>query len=476
MNTFIAILILLIPVAVCYFEGWKLTPLVHMSVTLAFILLGYGELDADHGTNTLLTYSLAVACFLAGYFLPRAIKRGQKVDSDLTAATVHPKRSARSILIFVVIVSSLAIYHFVVQGIPFLSDNPEIARFDFASSGLFGIPGRMFLFGMPFCAIFVGLAAHRNLMPVSRKLLIGVWLIYVLTNIIGGFKGGLVNVLGLMFLMRTVSGKPITVIRMVGGWRLMVALLAVLYGAIVAFTYNTVSSQFQSFQDVIPYMTSRLTTGSAQPGYLALRRFGTEGSGGEQFGQDVRYFLDKYLGFAFSRGRGSEFLVPFEKEMSAAMTGESLTQSTFIVPVTVGAYPELVVNLGIPAACLGLFLSGFLFSDLQRRAQTSNNAFKSTVFAFAVFFLQMYVVNGDLMYDVFNFVLMSLLLSSIYYFCSVLFGSKSAASRHLYEIPPRGLNVVARTGGTRAGAIPGSLPLPMRGQTGRGRTWTQGKR
>src|SRR5581483_156043 len=203
----IAILLLFIPAIVCYWEKWTLTPLVFTTFFLSFILVGYSELDRSNGSNTLLGYFIGTACFLAGYFCFGFMKRAERVASVAGARGVRAKRNDPAIMLFAIIVSSLAIYHIMAVGIPALSRNPDMARWDFTSSGLFGVPGRMYLFGMPFLAILVSTARDRNLAPVSSKLVAFVWIVFSLVNAGGGFKGGLVKVVGVMLLVAAVSNK-----------------------------------------------------------------------------------------------------------------------------------------------------------------------------------------------------------------------------------------------------------------------------
>jgi len=117
----------------------------------------------------------------------------------------------------VVVIIGLAAYHLVMVGIPILTGNVEVTRFDFTSSGLFGIPGRMYLFGLPFAVLLVSIGAGRNLLPVSRRLLVATWGAYILANLVGGLKGGMVNVLVTALLVAAVAGRPITMKRILAG-------------------------------------------------------------------------------------------------------------------------------------------------------------------------------------------------------------------------------------------------------------------
>jgi hypothetical protein len=92
-----------------------------------------------------------------------------------------------------------------------------------------------------------------------------------------------------------------------------------------------------------------------------------------------------------------------------------LSEDSFIVPVTIGAFPELCVNFGVAGAMAAMSIAGLLFSYLFVRSQTCSNVLGTAVYAFGLQMMQVYIGNGGLMYALFNFVLMSILLACIYF-------------------------------------------------------------
>jgi len=324
------------------------------------------------------------------------------------------RQSAPGVIVFSSLVVILTFYHFLVSGVPLLSDDVETARFDFTSSGLFGIPGRMFLFGLPFTVLLVSSAAFRKLAPISRQLLYFVWLSYIATSLLGGFKGGLVAVLTIVLLARSAVGRPLSLRRAVVGWRLFVIIAALLYCAGISFRYRSLG--LTSPGDVIPYLAGRVTTSAAAPGYLVFSRYGMDGTGGAHYAQDANYFLRKYLPFVFS---DDGVTLPFDKTISVALYHTPISGRTFIVPVTVGAFPELVSNIGVGAAMIGMFLVGAFISYFLSRSQRSRGAFQSALFALTVNLLQIYILNGNLIYTCFNLVFVGLLLFGLYCACHI---------------------------------------------------------
>ncbi len=407
-------LILLLPLVTLWWESAKLTPLVVTSISLTPVLLGYAEFDALNGTSTALMYCAAVACLVVGHLIHQSWRRLRPLAAAPSSLDNLPRRSTPGVIVFSSIVIFLTFYHFFVSGVPLLSEDVETARFDFTSSGLFGIPGRMFLFGLPFTVLLVSTAAFRKLMPVSRKLFYFVWLSYIATSLLGGFKGGLVAVLTIMLLAQSVVSRPLSLRRAVVGWRVFVLVGALLYCGLISFRYRSLG--LTSPGDVIPYLAARATTSAAAPGYLVFSRYGTDGTGGDHYAQDATYFLRKYLPFIFP---DDGVTLPFDKTVSAALYHTPISSTSFIVPVTVGAFPELVSNVGVGAAMAGMFLVGVCISYFVSRAQLSSGAFQSALFALTVNLLQIYILNGNLVYTCFNLVLVGLLLFGLYCACHI---------------------------------------------------------
>lgn len=434
MNALTVALILLLPLVALWWESARLTPLVVTSLYLTPILLGYSEFDQSSGSRTALMYCAGLGCFILGHIAHQGWCQLRVPSFFRPSGARLSARSSPPIVLFVLVVVGLAFYHFSAAGVPLVSDNVEVTRFDFTSSGLFGVPGRMFLYGLPFAVLLVSSAACRPRERVSRALLWFVWLSYALASLLGGFKGGLVAVIITMLLVRSVAGRPLSVRGVVAGWRVLVVIAAVSYCAVLSFWYRSLGLTNPS--DVIPYLAARATVNAAAPGYLVFLRYGTSGTGGELFGRDADYFLKKYFPFIPFR---DDTALPLDKTISAELNHIPVSSNLFIVPVTVGAFPELVANVGLTFALGGMMFVGWFFSYLMGRARGCRTAFRSAVLALAVHFLQMYMVYGNLMYIVFNFALMAAMLSALYGTCRM--------ARYLWrEVPALAGPAVGRRG------------------------------
>jgi len=432
MSVLAILLILLIPIVTLCLESARLTPLVVTSLYLTPILFGYAELDARNDTHTSLLYCAAASCFIVGYLTHEKFRHRRRALIASSDRLHSPSRTAPGLRLFGWIVVMLTAYHFVVAGVPLFSADIETSRFDFTSSGLLGIPGRMFLFGLPFTVLLVTVASGGKLLQVSRAFVIFAWCAYAAANLLGGFKGGLVSVLTTMLLARSITSRPLSLRRMVVGWRIVVIVIALLYGGVISLRYRSLG--LNSPADVVPYLAARATVSAAEPGYLVFARFGTDGTGGELFTQDTKYFLTKYLPFLPLE---QSVAFPFEKTISAALSRTPISSTAFIVPVTIGAFPELVANLGIGIALSGMFLIGVVLSHLVSRAQRCTTALKGALFALAVYFLQIYILNGDLVYSFLNLSLMGVLLLLLYGVCQCPWMSFGAIEPRRFHARPR---------------------------------------
>jgi hypothetical protein len=413
MSILLAVFVVLFPLLILVVESSKLTPIVITSALLSLSLLGYVVLDVLNSSAFAALWAVGMVSFVAGYYLHRFYAEAGAKTEALEAKAASDRQSSPGLTLFVVIITGLAAYHLVMVGIPIFTDNVEVSRFDFTSSGLFGVPGRMYLFGLPFAVLLVSIGAGRKLLPVSRRLLVATWGAYIVANLLGGFKGGMVNVLVTALLVATVAGRPITVKRVLLDRYGLLVLFAIAFGAAISFTYESVG--VNSAGDSLLYLGSRTTVIAATPGYEALDQFGTEGSYGSYYWHDARYFISKYLPFL---GSSSDDALTLEKSVSSLISGTPSTGDEFLSPVTLGAFPELIVNVGILGAIAIMSCVGAGFSYLLLSAQHTHSALSAAVLAFVLQMTQIYVLNGNLMYAAINCALMSALLVATFVTCT----------------------------------------------------------
>ena len=127
---------------------------------MAQILVGHAMLDQILEGSFWWAYALSAIAVIAGYYLvtPRYATAHQ-----LAMHAPREQLLARKTLVaFAGVISFFVAYHFIVGGVPLLSADVELARFNFSGSGLFGIPGRMYLFGLPFLVTYASYVAARD--------------------------------------------------------------------------------------------------------------------------------------------------------------------------------------------------------------------------------------------------------------------------------------------------------------------------
>lgn len=388
----IVLLISTIPlIIVLAAESLCLTPLVVVCGILMPIMFGYRIIDRSQGSNVTLTYVAAILCLLCGYYAARLLS--PRIAVNLAKRQENARRDKMPMRVLITVVFAFVIYHLVVGGIPLLSADPEIARFNITSSGLFGIPSRMFLFGFPFIVLTTTVAAIRTLPGISRKMLLIVWGAFLLASVSSGFKSSLLSVVITFLLACAVAGKPVRIKRILSAQGLVI--VATIVGSVfyVGSRYGTL--HIENLAEFENYAIARSTVIAAAPGYYALTDYKTAGFNDVQYLTDFRYYLGEYLPGASHQDTG---VMPLDKLVSSLLYNN---QRDFIVSVTVGAFPEMFVNMGT-AAYLGMFILGIIFYVIYRRARASSSLFGSGVYASVLYWMCVYVTNGSLIYYVLN--------------------------------------------------------------------------
>jgi len=168
----------------------------------------------------------------------------------------------------------------------------------------------------------------------------------------------------------------------------------VIYAVWISFQY--LSIDLASYVELADYVTARAVEIPTYPGYVALSEI-EERNFGAYYLDDARYFLGKYFGLPVSGG------IPLDRVVSSSIFGVAPDDGTFVVPVTVGAIPELSVNFGMVAACLGMGLWGGLFAQLSLNSQAATRQpFWRAAQIFLLFQMHTYLLNGGLIYLLIN--------------------------------------------------------------------------
>ena len=351
------------------------------------------------------TYATCFAGLLLGYLMfPQTRAPGAVPTIERANATTALENASRDRGVYAVVGATgiLALYHLVASGIPLFSSEIEVARFDFTSSGFFGVPGRMYLYGVPIAWILATTAAFYRGIRWHRY---PPWVLatgfYTLVSLLSGFKSGLSAMFTMMAIFAIqITGARITAVKLARKyWPALAA--AVLYGLYVAASYRTYqNSGTSTFRSIV----DRLTVVGAEPKLYALQ--GNIAISAENaIHGDFQYFISKYTGMA-TEGRYS-----FERAVSAHITGVDPSSDAWTTPVTVGGIPELVFSLGPYVSILAFFAIGVGVRRIQGGIFTFR---RSVVCAVIIYTFYMWITRGGLAYYLINLFAVSTLLTVLY--------------------------------------------------------------
>lgn len=401
--------LLLVATALAWSRG-RVTPIVLSAVALGLVLTGFVQLDQARGTAFWIPQASGVLALLLGYALAARQTRFRVTES--TEVRESRPADAAALAVFATVVLAFVAYHFIVGGFPLFSTNVEVARFDFTSSGVFGLPGRMFLFGLPFLVFFASAYLARHGGTVAQWTVRVVWLAYASAAVLAGFKGSVLMVLVVFLLVRASVGRPLHLRGLVAPKLMAVGAAAMLVALLIAFQYR--SLQLSSPGEAVSYLADRLTIIAAEPGYVAI----AELSGRDQpyIVNDFVYLLEKYTKTEIS----SEPTYPLELIVSARQAGLPLDGSTFIAPSTVGAFPSWYVDIGWMGATMAMLILGVLYAIAHAHAVRAAAPFSAALWGFAVYLIYIYGVNGGLAYWAVNGLAMAIMLTILWRLASWL--------------------------------------------------------
>lgn len=323
---------------------------------------------------------VAPALFLFGV----ALGAGRRVPGPGTDGRTANLRPALVAMAWVL--GALAIIHFSSVGVPLFSSSIETSRFDVGSSGLGGFPSRAVLYGLPIAALGA-LATHR---AETHRVTVALWLMFTVTQVFLGFKGGLVEVvlittLGVAIRFGRLSFRQLR-------WVGLGGLVAGGYITLVGTRYQTLAGGGSG----LDYILRRSTSDAIIAGYTALtaRPVGIPADS-SVFLRDFGVLLGRYLGTA-PEGHS------FDELVSAVVTGTPLQRGAFLVPVTVGGPVYLLYSVPVILAALILIAIGVVWSVSIRRLQRASSVTSLVTAAVMLYALRVFLMNGNGAYLLIN--------------------------------------------------------------------------
>lgn len=398
--------------AALYLHRGALYPIFPTVVTLGFMLLGYEILDSREGMGVAPFYAACALAAFVGWALagvPRA-QRGPGMPAIGAAEELWRRRTGG---VFAAVLLFLLFYHFAVGGIPLFMEAVETQRFNFTSSGLFGIPGRVLLYGIPFLVLYATMHHDQAPSGFSRALVRASWVAYAVSMVLSGFKGSIAGILLMYLFTAALTRRPLTLaMRNLARYAAALA-IGVAFAFAMSFRYSSVG--LSDNLAAMRYLADRLTTMPAEPGYYAVAHLGPHPKDASYNGEDLRYFASKYFGLG---DRSDRF--PLDKRVSAAIYGTALDEENFIVPVTVGAPANLAVDIGRALTVCAMLLLGYLYGRTFVRAQRARTPFAAATWAFAAQTVHAFLTRGAFAYLLVNFAAVMLMLWAIHVACCAL--------------------------------------------------------
>lgn len=340
--------------------------------------------------------------FVGGYAVARRPPPGEGREASAIRSAPGWRTALSGLSVITVV---LVAVHFVEGGIPLFSQNVETARFEVSASGLFGIPSRAYLFGLPI--LFLAYAGLKERTQYERRMLAVVTVAFVASRLLGGLKSGLLEVAFVALIAQIIRSEGTSrvlsppVIR-----RLLLILVAVIFAGYLSTQYATVHAT--SISGAAQYLVKRATIGTVSAGAYAVE--------GRSLLQNKPYLIEDfaYYGNKYAAGIPAQeglFKSPSSstsRAISAGLVGLSPTTTAYLTPVAVGLAPNLFLDWGWAGVVIGTAVAGFFLRVLQWRAL--DNGVRTPGVWGAACLVGMYViVNSGLAYYSINFAATALL-------------------------------------------------------------------
>lgn len=368
----------------------QVDPAILVAVHLVPSAIGLAVLAVER-TVSMSVVALNVASILALLLGRWMVRRRSGAPATKLKGVVQRSLADATVWTVVLVAGALSFYHLIATGIPIFSSGVERARFDFTSSGFFGVPGRMYLFGTMIAWILatVNSRAKGQQWRSDRPWLIASGIL-VVQAIASGFKGEFLSlVVTAVLVVSALASKKFRVHDVARKtWPLAVAGVAYFFAiAVILPTYS------RSERSIIDLVMRRLTVGAAEPRALVLQGqvYGLEGN---VLLGDLGYFSKKYFG----QSREGDFTL--ERAVSAQMIGVNPASSSWTVPVTLGGFPELTLVTSAPVAILVFVLIGMWMG--RREGNVSGDVVRSTLALVAVVAVYGWIMRGGIAYMLIN--------------------------------------------------------------------------
>lgn len=354
------------------------------------LVTGHAILDTTNSSDELVgLYVTGLAALVVGYcVVPR---RAATVNAHTKSLDI-----SNSLLVLLLVVGGLSIYHFAVGGVPVLSSSVELDRFDFTSSGLLGLPGRAYLYGLPIVTVLATFNALSSSNPRAKWILAMSIALLLLSRVASGFKGALVEFVVIVFFASAAATRGLSLARVATRYVALGA-LAIGFAALIAPTYFSYSGL--TGNELANRLVERATSAGALPGQIVMEQSPPLVVLPSKIAVlDAQYIAFKYVGLDL----GEHF--SFDQIVTASIYGSPLSSTG--VPETVGAFAQLVYDLGRTLAVVAMVGIGIIFRRLEEVAGRTSNPIVYVTAVSALLALNDYLTKGDLVYLAVNWSVM----------------------------------------------------------------------
>ena len=238
----------------------------------------------------------------------------------------------------------------------------------------------------------------------QKKYFILSLIIFVLCKLISGFKGGMYDVLVMIVLLKSLNKTNVSIKKFINGKVICIVLVAIIFASFVVSQYSY--SSVSKYNNVAEYLFDRVTVIQAEAGNYMLKNISKK----NYFYNDFVYYLRKYIKIDLDETTG---FFTLEKIVSASKNSVPLSNSYYIVSVTIGAFNEMWFNTNLIFAFIFMFFYGAIYGTIEKIMKRGNlNAFQYASLGLAIYMILLYFSKGGLMYYITNYILLIALFSA----------------------------------------------------------------
>jgi oligosaccharide repeat unit polymerase len=354
-------------------------------------------------------------------------RRYRQTLANMDVSLVQQSNAFWVLLIVGVPVLTLGIMLFVLNGVPFLSENANELRFTITEGN--GVFWRLQEFGIPMLVVLAGVYVFGAKKPLgSLKILFFVFLATMLvTSVMRGHKGGLLYGLYWVVVLVLVTNRTKTVPKK---WFVVAPILLVFSCGIILIA--TQRGLDLSTQQATQWLVERVTILEAQ-GFYSIVQYYVPAQG-FQYGLGQWPSILALLATFRLLPRGTDQL-ELGTQVSHYLTGIPPSLDTLVFPLTVTPFGDFYVDFGVPGVVIGGILLGLFAAWLYRNAILATPSLWKAVLIALQVEMVLYASRGSLFGRVNNEILSWSVVVAAYFCVYWLFRNFAARPVNPLRLP-----------------------------------------